>query len=80
MPLISGSSNKAFENNVAEMVKAGHPLNQALAAAYSKQRKSSDSEVQPVYEVVKELMTAITALLRVVGQRTKYIDEFSSAW
>lgn len=40
MPLKSGTSKKTFSYNVAEMVKSGHPQKQALAAAYSQQRKS----------------------------------------
>jgi hypothetical protein len=41
MPLIKSGSQEAFKSNVAEMVKAGHPQKQALAAAYSNQRKYS---------------------------------------
>lgn len=40
MPLIRSASSKAFKINVREMVLAGHPVKQALAAAYSNQRKS----------------------------------------
>ena len=40
MPLKKGSSEKIFSKNVAEMIKAGHPLKQALAAAYQVQRES----------------------------------------
>jgi len=40
MPLKSGKSKATFNNNVSEMVKAGHPLPQALAAAYSKKGES----------------------------------------
>jgi type II secretory pathway component PulF len=40
MPLIKSSSKKAFTSNVSEMVKAGYPVKQALAAAYSTKRKS----------------------------------------
>lgn len=39
MPLIKGKSRKAFERNVAEMVRAGHPTDQALAAAYQVARE-----------------------------------------
>jgi len=42
MPLSKGKSKAAFQHNVREMVKAGHPVKQALAAAYSVQRKSHD--------------------------------------
>lgn len=36
MPLKSGKSKATFSHNVSEMVKAGHPLAQALAASYQK--------------------------------------------
>jgi hypothetical protein len=40
MPLIKSKSEKAFHTNIKEMVKAGHPVKQAVAAAYSQQRKA----------------------------------------
>lgn len=36
MPLQSGSSKEVIHNNIHEMVKAGHPINQAIAASYRK--------------------------------------------
>jgi hypothetical protein len=36
MPLKAGKSKAVFSHNVSEMVKAGHPLAQALAASYAK--------------------------------------------
>jgi hypothetical protein len=33
MPLKAGKSKKVISQNIAEMVKAGHPQNQAVAAA-----------------------------------------------
>jgi hypothetical protein len=41
MPLKKGKTKAAFQQNVREMVKAGHPQKQALAAAYRQQRESS---------------------------------------
>ena len=41
MPLETGKSRAAFEHNVREMIKAGHPQKQALAAAYREQRQDS---------------------------------------
>jgi len=38
MPLIHSQSKAAFSKNVAEMMHAGHPQDQSLAAAYSVQR------------------------------------------
>jgi hypothetical protein len=36
MPLKSGSSKKTISSNIGEMVKAGHPVKQAVAASYRK--------------------------------------------
>jgi hypothetical protein len=38
MPLKKGKSKKVFQQNVREMVNAGHPQKQALAAAYRQKR------------------------------------------
>lgn len=40
MPLVKGKSKKAFSANVRAEVKAGKPVKQAVAIAYSTQRKS----------------------------------------
>ena len=40
MPLESGSSNAVIRHNIAEMVKSGHPVAQAVAAAYNNARKT----------------------------------------
>lgn len=40
MPLKKGSSKKTISRNIAEMVRAGHPVKQAAAAAYATARKS----------------------------------------
>ncbi len=33
MPLVKGHSNKAVNQNIRELIKAGHPHNQAVAIA-----------------------------------------------
>jgi hypothetical protein len=38
MPLKKSKSEKAFHSNIKEMVEAGHPVKQAVAAAYEAKR------------------------------------------
>lgn len=40
MPLTKGSSHATIAHNIAEMVRAGHPQKQAIAAAYRVAGKS----------------------------------------
>lgn len=41
MPLIKSTSKKAFNKNVATEVKAGRPVKQAVAIAYSTKREAA---------------------------------------
>lgn len=36
MPLAPGKSQKTISHNIAEMIRAGHPRDQSIAAAYNK--------------------------------------------
>jgi hypothetical protein len=38
MPLEKSGSDAARQRNIAEMIKSGHPPNQAVAAGYANQR------------------------------------------
>ena len=41
MPLEKGSSDEVISRNIAELVKAGHPQDQAVAIAYKKAGRSN---------------------------------------
>lgn len=43
MPLAKGSSKKTVSSNIKEMMDAGHPQDQAVAASLSNARKSKRS-------------------------------------
>jgi ribosomal protein L12E/L44/L45/RPP1/RPP2 len=40
MPLIKSASNEARQANIKEMIDSGHPVKQAVAAAYANQREA----------------------------------------
>ena len=44
MPLKKGSSRAVVSENIREMIKSGHPKDQAVAAALSQARKSASGK------------------------------------
>ena len=44
MPLYKGTDKKTFKKNISAERRAGKPLKQALAIAYSMKRKSKSTE------------------------------------
>lgn len=44
MPLKKSASKKAFKSNIRTEVKAGRPVKQAVAIAYSVQRKAKSKK------------------------------------
>jgi len=54
MPLKEGSSKAIIQENIKEMIAAGHDPKQAMAAAYANARKSNvtDEEENPVVSFV----------------------------
>lgn len=53
MPLKKGRSNKVILENAKEMMKAGHPRDQAWAAAYSKAGRSRSEVAKPKKRKIK---------------------------
>jgi hypothetical protein len=43
MPLKKGKSRKTISQNIKEMIKAGHPRNQAVSAAFEHARRSDET-------------------------------------
>ena len=46
MPLIKSKSEKAFKENIKAEVKAGKPIKQAVAIAYSEKRETAKKKVK----------------------------------
>lgn len=53
MPLAQGSSAEVISKNIAELVKAGHSQNQAIAIAYKEAGKSKSKDSQASEEIPK---------------------------
>lgn len=63
MPLEPGKSKKVIPHNIKEMVKAGHPVKQAAAAAYRKARGDQLSKALAAGEREAEAQKQAKALL-----------------
>lgn len=72
MPLKSGSSQATISSNIREMVKAGHPVKQAAAAAYRKARGDELSKAISAGEREAEGQRQAKALLE--GKRVSGRD------
>lgn len=55
MPLKRGSSDATRSENIREMIDAGHPQNQAVAAAYREQRESRAKQSPIAKKLTKRL-------------------------
>lgn len=47
MPLKQGYSRETIQQNIREMIRAGHPRDQAVAAAYAQARKAAKKIKDP---------------------------------
>ena len=47
MPLKKSTSPKAFKENIKAEVKAGKPVNQAVAIAYAEKREAAKMKAKP---------------------------------
>jgi len=54
MPLIKSASKAAVSQNISEMVKAGHPQKQAIAAALDTARKAGGDVPPPKKKAPKK--------------------------
>jgi hypothetical protein len=53
MPLKKGKSRETVSSNIREMLKAGHPKDQAVAASLSQARKSGAKIPKPKHKACK---------------------------
>jgi uncharacterized protein len=78
MPLKEGSSKEVISQNIAEMIRAGHPREQAIAAAFQSAGKSKDDyttdEITEIMDMVKK-MTSDKAAMKDEDRQTFYVTE-----
>lgn len=55
MPLKEGSSQDVISTNIAELIKAGHPRDQAVAIAMKKAGKSNQECTYKFTELLRNL-------------------------
>lgn len=63
MPLKVGKSREAFSDNVSELVKHGHPQDQAVAIAYKQKRKAMQAALPSIPVQRSMQMNAGTKIL-----------------
>lgn len=68
MPLQEGSSKAVISENIATEVRAGHPVKQAAAIAYSKARGDADDTLQKCADALADVSRRMDSLL--IRQRT----------
>jgi hypothetical protein len=54
MPLIHGKSDESRSKNIAELINAGHPPDQAAAIAYKEQRQAKSKDAELVGKMLRE--------------------------
>jgi len=73
MPLIKSRSEKAFKKNISTEVKAGRPVKQAVAIAYSVKRGAKKAEGGSLKAVDKEQNPGLAKLPSEVRNKMGYM-------
>jgi hypothetical protein len=68
VPLEQGKSKKTISDNIAELVKSGHPQDQAVAIAY-KQAGKSRQEAMAAIAAIHAHRKGMTAMTKVLVRR-----------
>lgn len=75
MPLIKSKSEKAFKKNISTEVKAGRPVKQAVAIAYSVKRGAKKAEGGSLKAVDKEQNPGLAKLPTEVRNKMGYMKK-----